>query len=148
MIYEHVDVPINNYYEHDICTEFSDEIVKYNEYYVSINKLKEIYPLIKFAEKFKNKVILDIPSLIEAIVPEKYKVCEYIAKYLTKYMELKELLNVKIYGDIDDSRIYHYIKIVPVFKSSYESLDISEELDMNIYASPLSNRILVFPMFE
>ena len=148
MMIKPVNIPIINY-EHDICTdEFTDEIITYDNNYVSLNLLKEIYPLIKFAEKFKNKVILDIPSLMEVIIPEKYNVCEYITKYLTKYMELKELLNVKRYGDIDDSRIYHYIKIVPVFKSSYESLDISEELDMNIYASPLSNRILVFSMFK
>ncbi|AIJ05635.1 hypothetical protein JH146_0789 [Methanocaldococcus bathoardescens] len=113
-----------------------------------LKSLREISPLIKFAEKFKNKVELDVKSLIEVVIPKKYDVCEYIAKYLEKYMRLKELLKVKIFGDIDDSRLYHYIRILPIFEDSDESLDISEELENNIYKSPLSNRILVFSIFK
>jgi hypothetical protein len=144
MIFEK-EIELTNY-KHEI--NITDEIIKHEGYWISYNKLLEILPLIKFAEKFKNKVELDIKSLIEAVIPKKYEVCEYIAKYLEKYMRLKELLMVKIFGDIDDSRTYHYIKIVPIFESSEKSLEISEELENNIYESPLSNRILVFSIFK
>ncbi len=144
MIFEN-EVELTNY-KYEIT--YDDEIIKHEGYWISHKKLLEILPLIKFAEKFKNKVELDIQSLIEAIIPEKYKVCEYITKYLEKYMTLKELLKVEIFGDIDDNRLYHYIRIIPIFESSEKSLDISEELENNIYESPLSNRILVFSIFK
>jgi len=144
MIFEK-EIELTNY-KHEI--NIADEIIKHDGYWISYNKLLEILPLIKFAEKFKNKVELDVKSLIEVVIPKKYDVCEYIAKYLEKYMALEELLKVKIFGDIDDSRLYHYIRILPIFEDSDESLDISEELENNIYKSPLSNRILVFSIFK
>ena len=111
-------------------------------------EMEDIRSLLEFGLKYEYNVELDVESLLDVNIPKKRDVCKYIANYLEKY--IKDVKRIKIFGEVSKEfgRVYDYIRVILVFEDSEEMLELSEEIEKEIFKSELGNRVLVFSVFE